>query len=87
MSGGAGQAPEQGGSCVMQVNRSFGRDLVPCAGLRRLLATPAARIGTFDDLRLRQTSTLLVLAPPKGGAQDGPVIADACPVCGVRLVG
>jgi hypothetical protein len=45
MSGGGGQAPEQGGSCVMQVNRSFGRDLLPCPGLRALLETPAARIG------------------------------------------
>ncbi len=82
MSGGGGQAPEKGGSCVIQVNRSFGRDLVPCPGLRRLLATPAARIGIFDDLRLRQTSTLLVLTTA-GEA----VIAEACPICGARLQG
>lgn len=81
MSGGAGQAPEERGSCVMRVNRSFGADLEPCAGLRRLLATPAARIGIFDDLRLRQTSRLLVLTSPAGEA----VIAETCPACGARL--
>ncbi|TCI00509.1 hypothetical protein EJV46_07725 [Roseococcus sp. SYP-B2431] len=68
---------------MMQVNRSFGRDLRPCAGLRALLATPAARIGTFDDLRLRQTSRLLVLTSPEGEA----VIAEACPACGAKLGG
>lgn len=81
MSEGAGQAPEQGSRCVTRVNRSFGTDLAPCAGLRRLLGTPAARIGTFDDLRLRQTSQLLVLTPAGGEA----AIADACPACGARL--
>lgn len=81
MSGGGGQAPEKGGSCVMQVNRSFGRDLKPCPGLRRLLATPAARIGVFDDLRLRQTSRLLVLTP-EGGE---PALAESCPACGASL--
>lgn len=83
MSGGAGQAPERKGSCVMRANRSFGRDLVPCPGLRALLETPAARIGVFDDLRLGQTSRRLVLTSPAEGA----VIAEACPACGARLAG
>ena len=64
----------------MRVNSSFGRDLAPCPGLRRLLATPAARIGTFEDLRLRQTSRLLVLVSPEGST-----VAESCPACGVRL--
>lgn len=81
MSGGAGQAPEGRGRCVARVNRSFGTDLAPCPGLRRLLATSRARIGTFENLRLRQTSRLLVLVSPEG---EG-VIAETCPACGARL--
>jgi len=83
MSGGGGHARGEEGSCVLRVNRSFGRDLEPCAGLRRLLAGPGARIGVFEDLRLRTTSRLLVLTSPREGA----VIAERCPACGARLDG
>lgn len=81
MSEGAGQAPGRGGRCVLRRNRSFGRDLVPCAGLQALLRQGRARIGVFEDLRLRQTSRLLVLTP-EGGE---PVLAEACPACGASL--
>lgn len=81
MSEGAGQAPGRGGRCVLRRNRSFGRDLVPCPGLRALLRQDRARIGVFEDLRLRQTSRLLVLTPEEGE----PVLAESCPACGARL--
>lgn len=68
--------------CLIRKNASFGTDLTPCDVLTAMLARPGGmRIGVFDDLRLRKTSTLLVIVP----AQGEPVLAETCPACGVEL--
>ncbi len=81
MSGRAGQAPDPGDRCALRRNRSFGTDLAPCMGLRALIRAGRARLGRFDDLRLGQTHTRLVLTPK--GAE--PALAEACPACGAPL--
>ncbi|WP_424814447.1 hypothetical protein [Roseococcus sp. YIM B11640] len=50
-------------------------------GLRALIRAGRARLGRFDDLRLGQTHTRLVLTPK--GAE--PALAEACPACGAPL--
>ena len=90
----AGQAPAWNGCgvpypgpvpnprCLVRKNVSFGTDLIPCDGLAALLARQeGVRIGVFDDLRLRTTSTLLVVIPKTGE----PVLAEVCPACGTWL--
>nr|WP_314072386.1 hypothetical protein [uncultured Roseococcus sp.] len=80
MTGVDGQAQQPGSSCRVRVNLSFGTDLTPCEGLRARIAAGKARIGTFDDLRLGQTSRMLVMDSP-----EGPLLAALCPACGAQL--
>lgn len=77
------QVPEPGPICRVRANRSFGTDLLPCDGLQALLDEDGSglRIGVFDDLRRRTTSTFLVIVPEDGE----PYLAERCPACGTPL--